>query len=178
MQPKYYTGIGSRETPAEILRLMRQIAKKYAGSGWVLRSGGAAGADDAFYNGAIHAHGQREIYLPWDGYNMLWAGSSGIVVVKDKLLLESAAKTAEEVHPNWGACSRGAKGMHARNVFQVLGANLMRPSQALICWAPIQGNSIKGGTRTAWEIAKLYSIPCFNLANSKTQQKFELFVAS
>jgi predicted Rossmann fold nucleotide-binding protein DprA/Smf involved in DNA uptake len=42
---KYYAGIGSRETPKDICDIMTQLAIKLANNGWVLRSGGAKGAD-------------------------------------------------------------------------------------------------------------------------------------
>ena len=40
-----YTGIGSRKTPPGILAQMSELAAFLARSGWVLRSGGAPGAD-------------------------------------------------------------------------------------------------------------------------------------
>lgn len=174
---RYYTGIGSRNTPEEILLLIRQIARKYAMRGWILRSGGADGADKAFANGAFN--GKKEIYLPWENFNGLKRGArdNGLLVVTDPAILENASKLAAEVHPAWDRCSPAAKKLHIRNTFQVLGGDLEVPSSLLICWAPIQGDSIKGGTRTAWEIAKLYDIPRFNLADPSTEQKFKKFVA-
>lgn len=44
----FYTGIGSRQTPPEILKMMTKIATQLESKGWVLRSGGAEGADEAF----------------------------------------------------------------------------------------------------------------------------------
>jgi len=49
---KYYTGVGSREIPNEIIALMKRVSSKLSKSGWVLRSGGAVGADSAFESGA------------------------------------------------------------------------------------------------------------------------------
>ena len=121
------------------------------------------------------AHGKQEIYIPWEGFNQHYSGRTSWLVT-DKLTLESADKLAAEVHPAWDRCSPAVKKLHIRNTFQVLGINLLRPSSLLICWAPIQGDSIKGGTRTAWEIAKLYDIPRFNLADPGTEQKFRRFV--
>ena len=45
---KYYTGIGSRETPKDIMQLMSKLAYKLASEGYILRSGAAQGADTAF----------------------------------------------------------------------------------------------------------------------------------
>ncbi len=51
---KYYSGIGSRETPDDIIDVMKQLGKKLADQGWILRTGGAKGADQAFELGWIH----------------------------------------------------------------------------------------------------------------------------
>ena len=66
---KIYTGVGSRETPAAILSFITQLAGTLAAQGWTLRSGGAPGSDCAFENGCDHAHGLKEIYLPWKDFN-------------------------------------------------------------------------------------------------------------
>jgi len=49
---KFYTGVGSRKTPLSILKVMRKLGYKLAIDGWMLRSGGADGADSAFEKGA------------------------------------------------------------------------------------------------------------------------------
>lgn len=65
---RYYTGIGSRGTPSEILEIMTDIARFLAETGYTLRSGGASGADTAFESGVLHID-KKEIYLPWSGFN-------------------------------------------------------------------------------------------------------------
>lgn len=50
---KYYAGIGSRNTPADILDLMTHLARRLDSRGYTLRSGGADGADAAFERGAM-----------------------------------------------------------------------------------------------------------------------------
>jgi len=62
---KYYTGIGSRETPKKILVLMDKLAQKLEKQGYVLRSGGAAGADTAFAENVV----KKEIFIPWNNFN-------------------------------------------------------------------------------------------------------------
>ena len=47
-----YAGIGSRKTPPHVLAAMTQIAEALAERGYILRSGGAGGADSAFEKGA------------------------------------------------------------------------------------------------------------------------------
>ncbi|MCY1449844.1 hypothetical protein D9M71_666120 [compost metagenome] len=90
---------------------------------------------------------------------------------------EEAYQLASETHPAWDKCSKGAKALHVRNTFQILGPNLDSPSSFLICWAKVDkyGN-ISGGTRTAWELAKANGVPCFNLYNEDDKQRLIKFV--
>lgn len=62
---------------------------------------------------------------------------------------------AMAVHPAWEACKEGARKMHIRNVFQVLGRTLDSPSKMLIAWTRLDkhGNP-KGGTATAINLAR------------------------
>lgn len=62
---KYYTGIGSRSTPKDILNIMVKLSAKLNKEGYILRSGGADGADLAFEQASTN----KEIYLPWKGFN-------------------------------------------------------------------------------------------------------------
>ena len=62
---KIYTGVGSREAPTAKLSFITQLAEQ----GWILRSGGPPGSDSAFETGCHDAHGLKEIYLPWKGFN-------------------------------------------------------------------------------------------------------------
>ena len=70
---KYYTGVGSRETPKDVLDLMEKIAYKLSKKGWILRSGGAEGADSAFFQGCEKYSSTpiAEIYIPWNGFNKI-----------------------------------------------------------------------------------------------------------
>lgn len=54
-----------RPTPPDIISLIGMISKKLDDSGFLLRSGGADGADSAFEKFSTN----KEIYLPWDGFN-------------------------------------------------------------------------------------------------------------
>jgi hypothetical protein len=61
-----HAGVGARRILAEILALMRALA---AGTAWlVLRTGGAAGADQAFAQRARRAGGAVEMFLPWSAF--------------------------------------------------------------------------------------------------------------
>lgn len=71
---KYYTGIGSRETPQDVLDYMTYLGETLAPY-YILRSGKAQGADEAFQlgvekkqkqEGFKHVHAQ--IFTPWKSF--------------------------------------------------------------------------------------------------------------
>ena len=180
---RYYTGVGSRETPAVILDLMQEIAFKLANNGYVLRSGGADGADLAFQKGWQRAGGageglDAEIYVPWNGFNNLSNGEMGVVYTLNRLpYIYQATCIAAEIHPAWDRLSRGAKALHTRNVYQVLGKNLDKPSQFLICYAKPTKTGVSGGTNTAVQVAIRNNVPVFNMYHEETVERFEAYVS-
>lgn len=153
---KYYAGIGSRDTPEHILQLMRQIASKLEEQEYVLRSGGAKGADSAFEKGVRNAV-NKEIFLAKDA---------------DDLTREIACS----FHPAPDNLKKNpfAHNLMARNTFQIMGKSLSEPVEFVICWTPDgceQGRlrtRKTGGTGQAISIASHFKIPVYNLANSKT----------
>jgi hypothetical protein len=64
----YFAGIGSRETPIDVLDIMQKLSIVFAKKGWILRSGHAPGADQAFEKGCDKVNGPKEIYIPWKGF--------------------------------------------------------------------------------------------------------------
>lgn len=57
--------------------------------------------------------------------------------------------------------------------------NLNNPSSFLICWAQVDKHGqLKGGTRTAWELAKAHGVPCFNLYNEEDKQRLIKWVST
>lgn len=155
-----YAGIGSRQTPSDILLVMEDFAYAVALDQAVLRSGGAEGADTAFEFGAVIGSGVREIYLPWSGFNGLTDGALHEPTV-------AAFQLAEHYHPGWKYLSRGAKSLIARNGHQVLGKNLDDPVSMVVCWTPdgsLDGRGKKsGGTGQALRIASDRGIDVYNL---------------
>tara|TARA_B100000929_G_scaffold139782_1_gene110717 strand:+ start:3300 stop:3842 length:543 start_codon:yes stop_codon:yes gene_type:complete len=168
---KTYTGIGSRSTPLDVQALMEAYANHLAVKGWVLRSGGAEGADQAFQRG-VHG-GKKEIYLPWGGFNNFRHDpENGFYVAEEFGNWEEAQDIAAQLHPAWENCGQGARRLHTRNVYQVLGQNLDRPSEALICWAEPKGHGhVKGGTGMAVSIARQCGVNVINLYHTRNQEK-------
>jgi hypothetical protein len=166
---KYYTGIGSRSTPMNILNLMTSIAIILETKEYCLRSGGADGADKAFEDGCINAFVKtKEIYLPWANFNNNPSPLHHIHT--------DAYKLAEKYHPAWNRCSEGGKKLHARNVYQILGQDLNTPSEFVICWT--SDGKATGGTGQAIRIANDYNIPVYNLYNEKDKTLIIKLIAS
>ena len=135
---------------------MSKISYKLSVLGWHGRSGSAGGADLAFEKGFMHSvtdnntNGSFTGYLPWNGFN----GRVEDAYHKVRGSCHNAALIAEKTHPAWERCSRGAKSLHTRNVYQVLGDDLNTPSSLCIFYAQPVGKSgqVKGGTNTAVQL--------------------------
>lgn len=145
MNIKTYAGIGSRKTPPDVLEKMTLIAKDLGQKGFQLRSGGAAGADNAFERGAILGNTKPTIYVPgYPGPNW-WAD------------------LAKRYHPVWDRLGDYAKQCHTRNVGILLGQNILEVQSVnfIICWT--KNGGVEGGTGQALRIAQGFGIPIFNL---------------
>jgi hypothetical protein len=160
---KYYAGIGSRETPPEVLREMEALAQSCAMMGYTLRSGGADGADSAFETGCdlIAAGAPKEIFLPWRGFNK---NQSPLFEIPEK-----AFEISSQHHPRWQYLREPVRKLMARNAQQVLGKNLDTPVEFVICWTPDgctkgeERTKDTGGTGQAIAIASAHNIPVFNM---------------
>lgn len=162
----YYAGIGSRSTPSAILSVMEEIAKKLAARGFVLRSGGAVGADEAFERGvdswytfmqASQGPVPKEIFYARDVDQYQNAGLQAMAM-------------AEKYHGAWDRLNPFVRKLHARNVFQIMGRDLNTPVKFVVCWTRDGAWHHKhrtiatGGTGTAISVASMNNIPVFNLA--------------
>lgn len=160
---KYYTGIGSRSTPIEVQKRFTSIAAKLNDLGYILRSGGADGADSAFEQGATE---NKNIYLPWRGFN----GSNSNLILPNPIP-ENIANIASTIYINWDHAVDSVKKLHARNVYQVLGHSLTHPSDFIVCWTdrPLFDS---GGTMFAVQLAKVYDIPVYNFHEYADEMRF------
>ena len=164
-QPVYWTGIGSRETPASVLNDMEQYAIELARAGLVLRSGGAQGADTAFYNGYRYAREQllypceAEIYVPWASFALSVREDWKHIYRRN----HTAVTWAKAVHPVYSALKQGVQLLHERNVHQVLGKDLSTKSAFVLFYAQETNGVVKGGTATAVHLARLVGVPTINM---------------
>jgi len=176
----YYTGAGSRETPASEWPFITAIAKKMNSLGYWLRTGDARGADRAFQAGA----GKRlTVFNPWESTDEVRA-------IAKKWYVRPNVWKAWENQPRYLHDGKYTKGgisidLQARNVFQVYGKNVGTPSKVLICWtedgveAHANRTSNTGGTGTVISLASDDAIqrfgqviPVHNLNNPQTRQRY------
>lgn len=158
------TGIGSRKRPTYIREIILDVMTNLSPMS-TLRSGAAYGCDSDFEELAK----SKEIYLPWAGFNKSKSElylSNINNLVKDYYLsnvglVEYADKIIQNVHPSYNRLSLAGKKLHTRNVFQVLGITLDKPSDLLICYT--ENGVTKGGTATAINIAKEFQVPVLNI---------------
>jgi len=196
----YYTGIGSRDIPDEVIGVMEDAAYRLAKMGWVLRSGKADGSDAAFQRGmqklARENNGVScgttclaEIYIPWGNFK----GGSGLEddwdITLDKIdslypeHVQMRKEWMSEVHPAPERLSQGAEKLHLRNVHQVFGPNLsdayINQSKFVLYYAKEdkKGNP-KGGTATAVNLAKKQGVRVLNLLNQDGRDVLEKFLQS
>ncbi len=148
---KFYAGIGARNTPDYILNYMSMISSKLESDGYILRSGGAIGADSAFSNGITN----KEIFRGNDATN------------------ESMIH-ASEFHPAWDNLNLFTKRLQARNSLIMLGKNLDIPVKFVVCWT--RNGEIIGGTGQALRISNYYNIPVFNLFNLDVIERFNKYL--
>lgn len=123
---EYYSGIGSRETPDNVLEHFALVSSFLTNRSFTLRSGAAQGADKAFEIGCDRVSGAKEIYLPWGCFE----GSNSKLIVSNP----KAYDIAESFHPYWHNLSIGARKLQSRNSHQVLGCDLETPSSFVLCW--------------------------------------------
>ena len=187
-----YTGVGSRETPDDILILMRRIGYIMAMKGVALRTGEADGADHAFYKGVVYANdingvksknevfvaaAPKEYHCVNDIVNIFSGDSSSPI--------DTLRNIAGRIRGSWDDLSYFGAMCHIRNVAQVLGVDGNSPSRGLICWAkPVnppkmtdtQIRYVEGETNTAYCTAILHNIPVYNLHELEHRVYFEDWV--
>lgn len=194
----FYTGIGSRETPDSVLGIMEDAAYRLAAMGWVLRSGKAGGADEAFQKGMQRfakdlaepeALKLAEIYTPWAKFKNanlsdMWDTSLPSIDAVFPHQIKSREGIVGVFHPaaDYMKAERpGAYALHSRNVHQIMGMDLeaKRYSSFVLFYTKEDKNgNPKGGTATAVNLARSLGVRTLNLLHQENQEKLELFLVS
>lgn len=159
-KPRYYAGIGARNTPRSILDKMEAMGRRMCASGYVLRSGHAFGADRAFEKGA---NGNAEICLPWPGYGVNpYKGDPGMEIqgvylgldpLEGWQFMKQLNIVSEDFNP-----SESIKKLHGRNFWIITGGyhngSPVSPVDQVLYWS-----TGGGGTKVALDIATYFGIP-------------------
>ena len=183
---RFYAGIGSRETPEDILALMYRLARVMGNEGWTLSTGGAKGADEAFFSGALASDQPKaEIYLPWKTFRPDHTDPSCEPVIdcvpeyvvsthpSDKAIalakLNWVSSSDPESSRRWDSMGDGFKALHGRNMEVILGSGLNAPVDLVICWT--KNGMPMGGTATALSVAMDKEIEILNLRNQAARDQ-------
>ena len=177
--------IGSRDLEKESghersIKLCYNVAYSFARLGITFTSGLAALGMDAIaqkaysaaVNDGIATLEQFEVYVAnQNEINKSRLPNKNRSIVMNQELLEDIEQITASIHPAWHNCNEWARGMHMRNVHQILGYDLNSPVDAVVTWVKedAYGNP-KGGTATAIKLAREYGIPVFNLNTPDVQK--------
>lgn len=161
---KIVAGIGTRYPPdndPELNETMRIFCYFAVKMGWHLRSGGAIGMDSWFES---LWNSNKEIFIAKERIGKKVHGVDGANFVTG-MQEQSAFNIMKQIHPIGARLKGIAKAMHTRNVFQILGEDLLSPADLIVYYAKYDsdGVEITGGTRTAVVLGKQRGIMEFNL---------------
>ena len=169
-----YAGIGSRETPKEVLDKMTEVAKYLDQQGYTLRSGAAEGADTAFENGAT----KKEIFKPTDGVGQREIDVAHEIHPNLQGVMDSSRRKAEAQGKNGERSAKFVEALMARNTNQIFGKNLDTPVDFVLAydksgWIGEGTRPMKGGTLQAIEMAARKGIPVINMANDNWREQLK-----
>jgi len=174
-----FAGIGSRNVNKLQTKEEMIIGMMMALSGYHMRSGRADGSDLAFEFGVLMAHkllsknidldinvlsNMMSIFLPWSGFNGKYV-SPGYFYIE----CEKAKTLTSQYHKGWSYLSDAVKNLMARNAMQILGPNLDKKVNFVICSTKDKAfnasmtSSKTGGTGQAIRIADNYNVKVFNI---------------
>lgn len=169
-ETEYATLVGSRDVPANewgfVVRRFIEVCEHF-----VPRSGHAFGTDTLAEMAATRKYSFKdervEIYLPYNGFNKAFT-TTGVWYRVPSMFdnYDESLPILESVMPWVGNLNEFALNAHRRNVYQVHGQDLKTPSKVMVIWAPwanARKDKVKGGTATAFALAKAAGIPVFNL---------------
>lgn len=164
-----YAGVGSRETPVEICKLMFLWGKRLSKLNCILRSGAAIGADISFEQGCDSVLGNKEIYYT-HRYCVHYKNTVSDYYLYNELLNNEKVELVKKFHPRASSLKSYPFKLMMRNCHQVLGYDLRTPVDFVLMWAPKihrdEKNRIyncSGGTGFAVRLAYSLNIPIFDI---------------
>jgi len=164
MNNKIYAGIGARNTPKDILYLIKIIGICFASIGYTLNTGAAQGADQAFAEGAFSAGGKVNLFLPWPNYEKNWWSKYNTnIIVFNSQLDKEALNSVYQYHPNANRLKKSVITLHARNYL------ILKNAKFAICYT--KNGAIIGGTGQAIRIMNDMNKKVFNLGKEEDRKQ-------
>lgn len=170
MKKKYWTIVGSRNTPEHVLELMIRMGRTLTDNGISVSSGDAYDSDRAGWYGARQSKRYAEV-----GARVYLANGTGrnFYRLRDNRFFydasgftdtwNTAMQMAMQARGSFGGLNEWGKALHTRNVYQIHGEDLKSLSDAIIYYAePIgkrENEKVSGGTNTALRLAVMADIP-------------------
>lgn len=156
----WFAGVGSRDTPEDVCKLMQKLAVVFYALGYGLSSGDARGADRAFWEGALLSSFYRKIgariYLCDEWVRGRKADPKNFFYNAQRFpTFEKAKQMALEARGSFHGLDEWGINLHSRNVMQIHGASLQDKVEYLVYWAIPVGKKekVKGGTNTSLQLA-------------------------
>lgn len=178
--PLLYAGVGSRKTPLHVQDQMRRISDALQQRGWRLRSGGAEGADTAFWEGAVRGHWGDEESAPATIAEVYLAdrGQEKEEYRTDATGEAESLALAAPHHPMWARLPSYTKRLLARNTRILLGRlpkSAPVPVRFVVCWtrdgAERATTVNTGGTGHTIRVAVAQGIPVLNMVSGDFRQR-------
>ena len=187
----YLTVVGSRKADFTTLETIAQISLRTRCYGITTRTGDAIGVDHSCRSFSSYRASRNPTLVNNDEFTSNYHISKTEVYsyrdyensdLDSKIKIESIVSN---YHGAWHRCSPYAKGLHCRNLFQVIGPDVFNavPSFAILCWTPdgcehhSSRSILTGGTGTVISLASMeYNIPVFNIQREGRLQEFYEFM--
>ena len=163
-----YAGIGHRNTPEKVRDMMTNIGSQLAQMGFILRSGNAIGADQAWEEEVTRK--MKEIFI----INRKHSCPFGII---PKFTQEQWDFVIRHYHGGETAFikqSEYVQQLFLRNLNILCGKDLDDKVDFVAYWH--EGEHCDGGTGHTVAMAKTLGIPCFNIWSQKDQQAMDELV--
>jgi len=181
--------VGSRALDPSALALLTAIGASLVTAGWIVHSGGAQGADQAFARGAAqalgataHAPGGLVIHLPWASYERAAADaavrqSGGRALIDLQAFTPDERTTALQFHPAPDRLSPAGITLMTRNVRIVCPQGLTADPVHLVIAYPSNRRG-GGGTGQALRLAESFGIPIHDLRDPTLRAQYAARVAT
>ena len=163
-----YSGIGHRNTPEKVRDMMTSIGSQLAQMGFILRSGNAIGADQAWEEEVTRK--MKEIFI----INRKHSCPFGIIPKFTQEQWDFVVRHYHGGETDFIKQSEYVQQLFLRNLNILCGKHLDDKVDFVAYWH--EGEHCDGGTGHTVAMAKTLEIPCFNIWSEKDQQAMDEFV--